>query len=118
MRKMIHGAAPCPLEIKRQMLDWWGPVVTEYYAATEGGGTAISGDEWLRKPGSVGRPWPGSIIKVFNGTVYMKMGDSNFEYHKDKAKTEKARVAICSPSAISVISMRTVTCSCTSARPT
>jgi long-chain acyl-CoA synthetase len=103
MRKMIHGAAPCPLEIKRQMLDWWGPVVTEYYAATEGGGTAITGDEWLRKPGSVGRPWPGSIIKVFNdsgsqlpageiGTVYMKMGDSNFEYHKDKAKTEKARV--------------------------
>jgi long-chain acyl-CoA synthetase len=103
LRNMIHGAAPCPLEVKRQMLDWWGPVVTEYYAATEGGGTVITGADWRCKPGSVGRPWPGSTIKVFDdsgselpvgevGTVYMKMGDSSFEYHKDKAKTEKARV--------------------------
>ncbi|UUV33703.1 acyl-CoA synthetase [Amycolatopsis roodepoortensis] len=103
LRVMIHGAAPCPLEVKRRMLDWWGPVVTEYYAATEGGGTAISGEEWLRKPGSVGLPWPGSTIKILDeegtelpagetGTVYMKMGDSKFEYHKDRAKTDKARV--------------------------
>lgn len=103
LRVMIHGAAPCPLEVKRRMLDWWGPVVTEYYAATEGGGTAISGEEWLKKPGSVGLPWPGSTIKVLDdegtelpagetGTVYMKMGDSKFEYHKDRVKTDKARV--------------------------
>ncbi|MFD9887776.1 acyl-CoA synthetase [Amycolatopsis sp. NPDC059027] len=103
LRVMIHGAAPCPLEVKRRMLDWWGPVVTEYYAATEGGGTVINGEDWLRKPGSVGLPWPGSTIKILDddgnelpagetGTVYMKMGDSKFEYHKDKAKTEKARV--------------------------
>jgi long-chain acyl-CoA synthetase len=103
LRNMIHGAAPCPLEVKRQMLDWWGPVVTEYYAATEGGGTTISGADWLRKPGSVGTPWPGSIVKIFDdagselptgeiGTVYLKMGDSTFDYHKDKAKTEKARI--------------------------
>ncbi len=103
LRVMIHGAAPCPLEVKRRMLDWWGPVVTEYYAATEGGGTAISGEEWLKKPGSVGLPWPGSTIKILDdegaelpagetGTVYMKMGDSKFEYHKDRAKTDKARV--------------------------
>ncbi|MBK1788701.1 acyl-CoA synthetase [Prauserella cavernicola] len=103
LRTMIHGAAPCPHEVKRRMLDWWGPVVTEYYAATEGGGTAINGEEWLRKPGSVGRPWPGSTIKVLDddgeelppgeaGTVYMRMGDSSFEYHKDREKTEKARV--------------------------
>ena len=103
LRNMIHGAAPCPLEVKRQMLDWWGPVVTEYYAATEGGGTVISGEEWLRKPGSVGRPWPGSTVTVLDesgaglppgevGTVYMKMGDSTFEYHKDREKTEKSRV--------------------------
>ncbi|MEC3974794.1 acyl-CoA synthetase [Amycolatopsis sp. H20-H5] len=102
LRVMIHGAAPCPLEVKRRMLEWWGPVVTEYYAATEGGGTVISGEEWLRKPGSVGLPWPGSTIKVLDdagaeapvgepGTVYMRMGDSKFEYHKDRAKTEKAR---------------------------
>ncbi len=103
LRVMIHGAAPCPLEVKRRMLDWWGPVVTEYYAATEGGGTAISGEEWLRKPGSVGLPWPGSTIKILDdegtelpagetGAVYMKMGDSKFEYHKDRVKTDKARV--------------------------
>ncbi|RZQ63113.1 acyl-CoA synthetase [Amycolatopsis suaedae] len=103
LRAMIHGAAPCPPEVKRRMLEWWGPVVTEYYAATEGGGTAISGEEWLRKPGSVGRPWPGSTVKVLDddgeelppgevGTVYLRMGTSTFEYHRDKAKTEKARV--------------------------
>jgi long-chain acyl-CoA synthetase len=103
MRNLVHGAAPCPPEVKRRMLDWWGPVVTEYYAATEGGGTVISGGEWLRKPGSVGLPWPGSTIKILDdggqevppgrpGTVYMKMGDSKFEYHKDQAKTEEARV--------------------------
>jgi long-chain acyl-CoA synthetase len=103
LRVMIHGAAPCPLEVKRRMLDWWGPVVTEYYAATEGGGTVITGADWLRKPGSVGTPWPGSTVKVLDdngsavppgeiGTVYLKMGDSRFEYHKDREKTEQARV--------------------------
>lgn len=103
LRVMIHGAAPCPLEVKRRMLEWWGPVVTEYYAATEGGGTVISGDEWLRKPGSVGKSWPNSVIKVLGddgaelpvgepGQVYMRMGGSEFEYHHDKKKTEEARV--------------------------
>ncbi|WP_024800820.1 acyl-CoA synthetase [Nocardia sp. BMG51109] len=103
LRCMIHGAAPCPQETKRQMLEWWGPVVTEYYAATEGGGTSISGAEWLRKPGSVGKAWPYAVVKVLGddgaelppgetGTVYMRMGGSNFEYHKDRAKTEDARV--------------------------
>ncbi|HEX6449668.1 MAG TPA: AMP-binding protein, partial [Trebonia sp.] len=58
LRAMIHGAAPCPREVKRKMLDWWGPVVIEYYAASEGGGAVITGEEWLRKPGSVGKPWP------------------------------------------------------------
>jgi long-chain acyl-CoA synthetase len=103
LRNMIHGAAPCPLEVKRQMLEWWGPVVTEYYAATEGGGTTITGSDWLRKPGSVGLPWPNSVVRVLDdagedvpageiGTVYLKMGSATFEYHKDKEKTEKARV--------------------------
>jgi long-chain acyl-CoA synthetase len=103
LRTMIHGAAPCPLETKRRMLDWWGPVVVEYYAATEGGGTTIMADEWLRKPGSVGKAWPGSVVKVLDdqgadmpvgepGLVYMKMGASTFEYHKDKEKTLAARV--------------------------
>ena len=103
LRVMIHGAAPCPPEVKRRMLAWWGPVVTEYYAATEGGGTVITGEDWLRKPGSVGRPWPGSTIKVLDdtgaelppesvGTVYLQMGASEFSYHKDPAKTAAARV--------------------------
>lgn len=103
LRVMIHGAAPCPLEVKRRMLDWWGPVVTEYYAATEGGGTVISGEEWLRKPGSVGTAWPNSVVKVLGddgnelpvgepGQVYMRMGGSSFEYHHDKRKTEQSRV--------------------------
>jgi long-chain acyl-CoA synthetase len=103
LRIMIHGAAPCPAEVKRAMLDWWGPVIVEYYAATEGGGTLITAQEWLQRPGSVGRPWPRSTVRVLDdagedvptgepGTVYLHMGGSKFEYHRDKEKTEKARV--------------------------
>jgi long-chain acyl-CoA synthetase len=103
MRVMIHSAAPCPPEVKRRMLEWWGPVVVEYYAASEGGGTLITADEWLRKPGSVGRAWPGSVIRVLDaagndvptgdtGQVYMQMGTATFEYHRDAAKTRAARV--------------------------
>ena len=99
--QMIHGAAPCPNETKRKMLDWWGPCVWEYYAASEGGGTVIPPSEWLDKPGSVGRPWPISEIRILDddcqpcqpndvGTVYIKMGDIEFEYHGDQGKTEKA----------------------------
>ncbi|WP_040794296.1 acyl-CoA synthetase [Nocardia higoensis] len=104
LRSMVHGAAPCPRETKLAMLEWWGPTVTEYYAATEGGGTVISGAEWLQKQGSVGKSWPYSVIKVLSetdgselppgetGLVYMKMGASSFEYHHDKAKTDESRV--------------------------
>ncbi len=102
LRAVIHGAAPCPAEVKRRMIDWLGPVVIEYYAATEGGGTLITSQEWLRKPGSVGLPWPGSQVKVLDrtgrpvapgeqGLIYMKMGTSEFSYHKDEEKTEAAR---------------------------
>src|SRR5699024_8691560 len=101
LRNMVHGAAPCPNGVKQTMLEWWGPVVTEYYAATEGGGTVISGQEWLRKPGSVGRPWPNSTVRILDdngtelpadtvGTVYMQMGKSSFEYHKAPEKTAEA----------------------------
>jgi long-chain acyl-CoA synthetase len=102
LRAAIHGAAPCPQEVKRRMLEWWGPVVTEYYAATEGGGTLITGEEWLRKPGSVGRPWPYSEVRVLGadgsdlpagepGKVYLRMGSSTFSYHRDEEKTRASR---------------------------
>ncbi|MDI6097385.1 acyl-CoA synthetase [Actinoplanes sp. NEAU-A12] len=98
MRAMIHGAAPCPQPVKREMLDWFGPVVIEYYAASEGGGTLINATEWLARPGSVGRAWPGSRVRVLDddgkdlppgepGTVYLQMGDATFEYHGDAEKT-------------------------------
>ena len=101
-RCAIHSAAPCPPDVKRQMLDWWGPVVTEYYAASEGGGTVITGSQWLARPGSVGLPWPGSQVLILDdegndvpagqtGLVYMKMGASTFDYYKDEAKTLASR---------------------------
>ena len=102
LRCMIHAAAPCPQEVKRRMLDWWGPVVVEYYAATEGGGSVITAREWLERPGSVGAAWPGSEVRVLDdsgddapagqpGLVYLRMGASTFEYHKDREKTLASR---------------------------
>ena len=102
LRCMIHAAAPCPPEVKRRMLDWWGPVVTEYYAATEGGGSVITAQEWLARPGSVGTAWPGSEVRVLDdngddlptgqpGLVYMRMGASTFDYYKDEEKTLASR---------------------------
>jgi long-chain acyl-CoA synthetase len=84
------------------MLDWWGDSIYEYYAATEGGGTLVTPQEWRRKPGTVGKAWANAEIKVFDddgkeqppgtaGTVYMLRGQADFEYYKDKEKTEKAR---------------------------
>jgi long-chain acyl-CoA synthetase len=103
LRAMVHAAAPCPPEVKRQMIDWWGDSIWEYYAATEGGGTIISAAEWLRKPGSVGLPWPGSDIRILDdahqdvpagteGTVYMSLALADFEYKGDKEKTNSNRV--------------------------
>jgi len=85
-------------------LEWWGPVIYEYYAATEGGGTLVTPEQWLEKPGTVGLPWPISEVRVVDdegndcppgviGTVYMKMGTGDFEYFKDKEKTEANRLA-------------------------
>jgi long-chain acyl-CoA synthetase len=104
LRHMIHAAAPCPVEVKRQMIAWWGNAVDEYYAASEGGGTLVTAEEWLQKPGTVGKPWPISEIAIFDdelnrisepnviGTVYMSMQSAGFEYHRDKEKTEKNRI--------------------------
>jgi len=101
-RHMIHAAAPCPVDVKRRMIDWWGPVIYEYYAASEGGGTLVTPEEWVRHPGTVGRPWPGAEVRILDddgrqqppgtpGTVYMALGVQEFEYHGDKTKTEANR---------------------------
>jgi long-chain acyl-CoA synthetase len=100
MKWAIHAAAPCPVDTKRKMLEWWGPVIWEYYAATEGGGTIAPPDEWIKYPGTVGRAWPTSELKITDddgnvmptgepGTVWMRMGTANFEYKGDKEKTKK-----------------------------
>ncbi len=101
-RCMVHAAAPCPPDIKRKMIEWWGNSITEYYAATEGGGTIITAEEWMRKPGSVGKAWTGSEVRILDedgnqlpanteGTVYMSLAQANFEYKGDEAKTNENR---------------------------
>lgn len=103
MRHAIHGAAPCPDHVKRAMIEWWGTCVEEYYAASEGGGAFATAEDWLKKPGTVGKPWPISELAVFDddgnrlgpgelGTVYMKMSTGGFAYHKDEGKTRKNRI--------------------------
>jgi long-chain acyl-CoA synthetase len=103
MKQAIHAAAPCPVPIKHQMIDWWGMCIWEYYAATEGGGTIASAEDWLAHPGTVGNKWPISELLIvddeFNevpagasGTIYMKMMGVEFEYKGDLEKTKKERL--------------------------
>ncbi|MES2537004.1 MAG: AMP-binding protein [Pseudomonadota bacterium] len=64
---VVHGAAPCPPEVKRAMIDWWGEVIYEYYGATEMGMiTRSSSQEWLQRPGTVGKAWPGREVRIYN----------------------------------------------------
>jgi long-chain acyl-CoA synthetase len=99
---VIHGAAPCPVHVKQRMIEWWGNVLWEYYAATEGSGTLVGSDEWLTKPGTVGRPNPLDQVKIVDddgndapagtvGTVFLKAPakaeDGRFEYYKSPEKT-------------------------------
>jgi len=103
LRCAIHAAAPCAIPVKEQMIEWWGPIVHEYYAGTESNGmTAIMASEWLKKKGSVGRAVFGQI-KVCNdageevaamteGVIYFA-GGKRFEYHNAPEKTAEARNA-------------------------
>jgi len=99
---VVHAAAPCPVEVKRLMMDWWGPIVTEYYAGTEGNGlTFINAEEWLAHPGSVGKAVMGTIHICDEsgaeqptgepGTVYFEQETMPFEYHGDPEKTRAAQ---------------------------
>ena len=103
LKVAIHAAAPCPIPVKRAMIDWWGPVLYEYYAGSEGNGlTAIDSAQWLAHPGSVGKAAYG-VLHVCDeqgeelgpgeeGLVYFE-GGTPFEYHNDPAKTAEARNA-------------------------
>jgi acyl-CoA synthetase (AMP-forming)/AMP-acid ligase II len=103
LRFAIHAAAPCPVEVKRQMIEWWGPVLHEYYAGTEGNGFVYTNSEdWLAHPGSVGKALMGEVHILDEtgdevapgetGTVYFG-GAADFEYHNDPDKTAAARDA-------------------------
>ena len=98
----IHAAAPCPVLVKQQMIDWWGPIIHEYYAGTEGNGmTYINSQDWLEHPGSVGRPMRG-ILHICDdngkevpigetGIVYFENEVMPFEYHGAPEKTKAAQ---------------------------
>lgn len=102
LRLAIHAAAPCPVEIKRRMIDWWGPIIFEYYASTEAvGSTGITSEEWLKKPGSVGKSRLGPIHICDEDGEELPVGESGviwFEappgryinYLNDPEKTKKA----------------------------
>ncbi|HEX7306659.1 AMP-binding protein [Lentzea sp.] len=103
MRNLVHGAGPCPEAVKRAVIEWFGPVVWEYYGATEAAGTAITSAEWLDRPGSVGRPQPGAEVRVLDangeqvpagqtGRVFLRMGAHAFSYRGDDAKTRASRI--------------------------
>jgi len=97
----IHAAAPCPIPVKEQMIDWWGPVIHEYYAGSEGNGfCALNSEEWLAHKGSVGKALMG-ILHICDengeevppgeaGTIYFE-SENEFEYHNDPEKTKESR---------------------------
>ncbi|MBS0559131.1 MAG: AMP-binding protein [Proteobacteria bacterium] len=101
-RVAIHAAAPCPVEIKREMIRWWGPIIHEYYGATERiGVTQLDSREWLAHPGSVGKAILG-ILHICDdegaelphgesGLIYFERDVTPFAYHNDPQKTDAAR---------------------------
>jgi long-chain acyl-CoA synthetase len=102
LRFILHGAAPCPVPLKQAVMDWLGPIVFEYYAATEGTGTFVDPQTWLRKPGTVGMSSPPDHVRILGdrgqplaageiGQVYLKAPETgSFRYHKDPEKTDRA----------------------------
>ncbi len=100
-RTAVHAAAPCPVDVKHAMIDWWGPILYEYYASTEGAGmTFVDSPQWLAKPGSVGRAVLG-VVRICDedgrelpagqiGTIYFEREAQEFEYLGDPEKTKTA----------------------------
>ena len=99
---VLHGAAACPIPAKERLIEWLGPIVYEYYAATEGSGCGVDSQTWLERRGTVGKPLVAGHIKIFDdagqelpantiGTVYLAApGAGKFVYYKDEAKTQQA----------------------------
>ena len=100
LQRVLHGAAPCPPEVKRRMIDWWGPIVSEYYGGTEGAViSVIDSEQWLERPTSVGRPLPMVEVRVLDpdgkpcaagesGRIFIRSQMvQEFEYHEDAEKT-------------------------------
>ncbi len=102
LRFVIHGAAPCPVSVKQRLIEWLGPVVVEYYAATEGLGTLVDSATWLEHPGTVGRPMAPGLVKVADeegndlppgeiGLVFLQApAATKFDYYGDEEKTAGA----------------------------
>jgi long-chain acyl-CoA synthetase len=102
LQVVSHAGAPCPVDVKRRMIDWWGPVLVEAYSSTEGAGTTVTSEEWLRRPGTVGRPSAGVQLVIVDedgdecrpgepGLVYLSQAYWEFEYHNDPEKTQAGR---------------------------
>jgi long-chain acyl-CoA synthetase len=102
LRFVIHGAAPCPVTVKQRLIEWLGPIVVEYYAATEGVGTMVDSPTWLVHPGTVGRPMVPELVKVADengaalapgevGLVFLRtQAATRFDYYGDADKTADA----------------------------
>jgi long-chain acyl-CoA synthetase len=102
VKHILHGAAPCPVSVKRRMIDWLGPIIWEYYAATEGVGSFVDSKTWLERPGTVGKPFRPDQVVIMNedgeklpagetGLVYIHApGPAKFSYFKDTEKTASA----------------------------
>jgi len=101
LHSVVHSAAPCPLETKRRMMDWWGPVIWETYGGMEGAATIAKPDRWLEKPGTVGRAIRGVTLSILDeegrerpprepGLVYMQVEGRHFEYAGDDAASAAA----------------------------
>lgn len=103
LKFICHGAAPVSQTIKQQMIEWLGPVLFEFYGGTEGGGISISSQDWLKHPGSVGKPRPDQEVSILDddgqacatgtiGNIYFKANENRFEYKGDPDKTASAYI--------------------------
>jgi long-chain acyl-CoA synthetase len=99
LRVVVHSAAPCPLEVKQQMMAWWGPVIWETYGGMEGAATIAKPHRWLEKPGTVGRAVRGMKVKILDddgrdvprgevGLVYLEPDVATFEYRGEPELTK------------------------------